>query len=285
MEKDREAHIAEVLQHLYISPLEACNLCCKMCYTTKTSNRLTNADMLDFISRYAAATPLQTITFCGGEVFLLPDFPDLVNRLDRYFVQIITNGTQNRLKEITHPNLVNLIVSIDGLPEYHDFNRGPGKWEISLAFMKQARDLGFHLEVFSIVTRENMSDIPAFEARLQSELETEIPVTYHPRKPMAYLTRHPVSNQIGTTENASFLTPADRQALAGKIFPDPNLGCYQISVMSDRQVYGCCEGIRPLGSMGADIPTLINTFRQRVAGPGLGCVEPDFVCGLEEYVS
>lgn len=74
-------HLDKVLSHLYISPLERCNLRCKICYTRKTKTILTNAAILEFVGRYQKVHPLKTITFCGGEVFTLPYFTELVNKL------------------------------------------------------------------------------------------------------------------------------------------------------------------------------------------------------------
>jgi pyruvate-formate lyase-activating enzyme len=277
------------LKHLYISPLEACNLRCQICYTTKTTGRLSNQQIIGFIDRYSQQVSLETVTFCGGEVFLLTDFPGLVNTcVNRgIFVQIITNGTVDRLHLISSPNSVNLIVSLDGLPDYHDQNRGAGNWDRSLSFLKHAQSLGFHLEVFSIVTQENLSHINAFEKMLFTQLGQPIPITYHPRKPLTYLNTHPVSNQCGQIEDFSFLTPNQHLKLSKQksIFPPRKLNCYQISIMSDGQIYGCCEGIRPIGNINSDISNLISEFENRI-DHSIACIEPDFVCGLRElYVT
>ena len=287
-------HLETVLEHLYITPLERCNLCCKICYTAKTSDILTPAAILDFVTRYRSAHKLSSVTFCGGEVMLLRVFPGLVNQLTAQgiFVQIITNGTADRLSEFTTPNLVNTIVSLDGLPAYHDMNRGPGNFGRSLAFLQKAYTLGFHLEIFSIATRENLPDIPAFEAYLTKALGFLPDITYHPRKPMAYLGNHPVSNQVGEIAGFDFPTSEEINALAKTktIFPPPGLGCYQISLMSDGKVNACCEGIRPLGDIHTDASELVENLRARLGewlakhpdSPTLGCVEPDFLCGLTD---
>lgn len=277
-------HINNSLYHLYISPLEQCNLHCKMCYTSKTKAQLTGSQILDFIHRYSQEIKPQTITFCGGEVFLMTDFISTVNNLTHqgFFVQIITNGTINKLAEFSHPNLINLIVSLDGLPQYHDQNRGSNRWQQSVTFMKSGLQLGFHIEAFSIVTAENFSQIDLFENRLQAELGCPISVTYHPRKPPQYLALHPVSNQVGETDGFSFITPRQRQQLGKhhQIFPPRELGCYQPSLMSDGKIYGCCEGIHPLGTIKTNIKQLISVFNRKI-NHRLGCIEPDFMCGLK----
>jgi enolase len=40
------------LESIYISPLEGCNLTCKYCYTHKTSDVLSNQQILDFVDQY-----------------------------------------------------------------------------------------------------------------------------------------------------------------------------------------------------------------------------------------
>jgi len=273
----------QATQHIYISPLESCNLNCKMCYTQKPPGRLSNQQIIEFVNRYAKTTPLQSITFCGGEVFLLADFPDLINQLTtNYYVQIITNGTIDRLAQIDQPNMVNLIVSVDSLPEYHDLNRGVGAWQKTIEFMKKGLQLGFHLEVFSIVTRENLTQIPAFESRLFEVLHTNVPITYHPRKPMTYIKNHPVANRVGELTGFTCLSAEEQMDLetSRKVFPPKQFGCYQIAVMANGEVLGCCEGIRPLGTINDEPKKLIDQLEARLVECS-DCVEPEFRCGLK----
>jgi len=287
-----QKHLNQVLQHLYINPLEKCNLHCKICYTKKTNPILTKKQVIDFINKYQKTQPLKMITFCGGEVFTLKYFPALVNYLTKMgiFIQIITNGTINRLKEFNNPNSVNLIVSIDGLEKYHDQNRGEGSFKKSFLFLKNARDLGFHTEIFSIVTKENFNMIDDFEKYIEKKIGG-VQITYHPRKPPTYLTAHPISNIVGLTENFNYPTQQQLTDLYKKktVFPPNNLGCYQIALMSDERIYGCCEGTVPIGNIKDSIPKLINSLTAKLITwqnnskdlSYLGCSQPDFVCGLK----
>lgn len=255
---------------------------------------MSNLAILDFIKRYKEVQTLETITFCGGEVFLLKDFPELINELTKQniFVQIISNGTIDRLHEIENPNMVNLIVSLDGMQDYHDQNRGFGNFQKSTELMKKAIDLGFHIEVFSIVTKQNLIMIEEFEKNLAEIFGQKIEVTYHPRKPRTYLRKHPVSNILGQVRGFDFLTLKEVGELMRnkKTFPPQNLGCYQVSLMSDGRIYGCCEGINPLGDISSDSAELINNLRSRLDvfdgenyhGKCLGCVEKNFVCGIKD---
>lgn len=289
-------HFEQVLPHLYINPLEKCNLKCKICYTKKTSPILSNDKILDFVSRYQQVQKVETITFCGGEVFALAVFPDLINALtDRgIFIQVITNGTIDRLDRIKTPNAVNLIVSLDGLEKDHDNNRGEGNFRKSITFMKKAWSLGFHLHVFSIVTHQNLPKLDEFESGLATELGFKPEVTYHPRKPPSYLNHHPISNIFGEIDGFEFLTKKEMLQVmrTHNVFPPPQLGCYQIALTSDGKVYGCCEGVTPLGRIEDEAGSLIEALRARVEAWSqtnssiscLGCSQHEFMCGIKQYV-
>ncbi|MFZ5376050.1 MAG: radical SAM protein [Patescibacteria group bacterium] len=301
-----EKYFKETLHHLYINPLEKCNLRCKICYTKKTGDVLTEEKIINFIDRYKQVEKLETITFCGGEVFLLPYFIRLVNKLtdDGIFVQIITNGTVNRLNLITNPNLVNLIVSIDGLEQIHDANRGVGSYQKSLAFLLDALKQNFHIEIFSIVHQDNYQQIDLFESQLKKQFSFLPEITYHPRKPLAYLTGHPTSNIFGETNQFNFLN--DQQMIEimenKKTFPPPNLGCYQIALTSNGSVFGCCEGTIPIGTIDEPVADLVSRLKSRVDSSindlstismnssstkveCLGCSQADFVCGIKKYLT
>lgn len=286
----------QVLKHLYINPLEKCNLKCKICYTKKTSPILTQTQILSFIDKYQAALPLETVTFCGGEVFALTDFPSTMNEVVKrgIYTQVITNGTIDRLDELENPNMISLIVSLDGLPQYHDKNRGEGNFQKSLAFMQKAQQMGFMLHVFSIVTKQNLPDIDAFTQYLAKELGESVEITFHPRKPPSYLLHHPVSNIVGEVDGFDFLSPEEMVDVlrTRPCFPPKDLGCYQIAAVSDGQVYGCCEGVVPIGKMTDDIGTLKVQMEKRLeqwetmaSWKGcLGCTQPEFMCGIKSYL-
>ena len=281
------SHLSQVLHHLYINPLEKCNLGCRMCYTKKTDLILTVEQILSFIDRYQKAYELKIITFCGGEVFTLPYFPRLVNTLSSrgIFVQTITNGTIDHLAKLTHPNLNNLIVSLDGLEKYHDSNRGVGNFKKSLEFLKKAQSLGFHTELFSIITSQNYKQIEAFEKFVKKELGP-IQITYHPRKPLSYLVQHPLSNIEEEVSGFDYPTSGELVEImkTRTVFPPKNLGCYQIALASSGIVYGCCEGYRPIGKIGDPIEDLFKSLKKRIGGPCLGCSQPEFMCGIQDII-
>ncbi len=280
-----DKQLAKVLHHLYINPLEKCNLKCKICYTRKTDPILTEESILNFINRYQKAYELQTVTFCGGEVFSLKYFPHLVNTLTQrgIFVQTITNGTIDRLTEIDNPNMNKMIVSIDGLKSYHDKNRGAGNFDKSMKFLKKAQKKGFHTEIFSIVTKQNYPLIDQFEKFMEKHLGP-INITYHPRKPLEYLLNHPVSNIEGTVDEFDYLSKNELIEIikTRNVFPPRELGCYQVALASTGKIYGCCEGFRPIGTIDDKIENIFEALKKRVGGPCLGCSQTEFMCGIKK---
>ncbi len=276
------------LHHLYINPLEKCNLRCRICYTRKTSPVLTEKQILDFIDRYQEECEVQTVTLCGGEVFTLPYITHCISILSQkgIFVQVITNGTIDRLNKMERPNFINLIVSIDGLEDYHDKNRREGNFQKSIDFLKKAKQFGFHTEIFSIVTRQNLAQIDKFEKYINQTLG-KTNITYHPRKSLNYLRQHPISNIQGDIDGFDFLTDDELITLikTKKTFPPKELGCYQISLMSDGEVYGCCEGFEPIGTIDDTINHLIESFKKKLQTSCCNCIQPDFMCGMKKFLN
>ena len=156
----------------------------------------------------------------------------------------------------------------------------------SIIFLKKAKKLGFHTEIFSIVTKQNLPNIDQFEAQIHDQIGP-IDITFHPRKPAEYLKQHPKSNIVGTTQGFDYLTGDEMRELwkhRKKVFPPKELGCYQVALASDGTVYGCCEGFEALGKIDDTPLQLINQLKCRIRGLGMGCSQPGFMCGLKEVI-
>jgi organic radical activating enzyme len=269
-----QAQIISALENIYISPLESCNLACKYCYTQKTTNILSNQQILDFVDNYQKFLEenfennfpkklnLKSILFCGGEVFNLPDFPALVNTLIQkgIFITIITNGTIDRLSEIDDPKNCQLLVSLDGPKEIHDANRGLGNFDKSLKYIKHAQKLGFPVEIMFLITKDSYPYKDSFDVFGLSK---------------TYLTDRRLS-----------LTPD--QSLDIKLhyptYPNSNFGCFQLSLQSDSNITGCCESSISLGKISDDPQIYISNFIKSLSPcfkcqKCSGCTDPNFFCG------
>jgi organic radical activating enzyme len=268
-----QAQVIKSLESIYISPLEGCNLACKYCYTKKTSNILSNQQILDFINQYSSFIHksyflnLKSIVFCGGEVFLLPNFPQLVNTLiDKdIFVTIITNGTIDRLTEIHQPANCQILVSLDGPKEIHDQNRGIGNFEKSLKYIKHAQELGFPVGIMFLVTKDSYSHKDSFDV-------FDLPKTY-------------------LTDRKMSLT--NNQCLDIKLhyptFPAKNFGCYQLSLQSNGNITGCCESSKILGQITDKPEIYVSNFIKSLSvclkcQKCGGCSDPKYFCGYPKEI-
>ena len=286
--------IQTALESIYISPLEGCNLACKYCYTHKTSDVLSNQQILNFINQYSDFIHesyflnLKSILFCGGEVFLLPDFPKLVNTLidQNIFVTIITNGTIDRLQEIKKPDSCQILVSLDGPKEIHDQNRGLGNFDKSIKYIEHAQELGFPVGIMFLVTKDSYQYKDSFPYFLSRELEhqdtSKLSVTY--------LTDRKMSLTHDQCLDIKLHYPT---------FPNKNFGCYQLSLQSNGNITGCCESSISLGTITDNpqiyVSKLINSLSKCISCPihescimnpesysCRGCSDPAYFCGYPQ---
>jgi len=276
-----QTQIISALENIYISPLESCNLACTYCYTKKTSNILSNQQILDFVEKYqnyltSENCHLKSIIFCGGEVFTLPDFPKLVNKLIQkdIFITIITNGTIDRLNEIKNPQNCQILVSLDGPKEIHDFNRGPSNFEKSIKYIKQAQTLGFPVGIMFLITKDSYTFKDSFPIYLSKILEhqstSELNTTYLTDRKMS------LTNQQSLDIKQNYPT-----------FPAKYFGCFQLSLQSDGNITGCCESSVSLGKITDNPKIYINNFIKSLS-PCIecqkcgGCSDINYLCGYPQ---
>jgi len=245
-----QTKIIQALENIYISPLEICNLNCHYCYTKKTKAVLSQSQILNFIKRYSSGLKsyflhLKSILFCGGEVFLLPWFPSLVNKLidQNIFITIITNGTIDKLDQIKNPQNCQLIVSIDGPQKIHDQNRGSGNFQKSTKFIKKALTLGFPVEIFYLVTDISYPYISSFPKFIKKLYGQTIGLSF-------------LTDRLGS------LTPAQILNIKRNYptYPPKNFGCFQLALQSNGLIYGCCESTVPLAKISDPPQTIIDNF-------------------------
>jgi sulfatase maturation enzyme AslB (radical SAM superfamily) len=275
------------LENIYISPLELCNLSCLYCYTKKPKTILSNKQILDFVSNYskALANPknnflralnvdthsqrkknsfenlpalqLKSIIFCGGEVFTLPDFPKLVNKLinQNIFITIITNGTIDKLDEIKSPQNCQLIVSFDGPQKIHDQNRGQGNFVKSKKFVIKALSLGFPVEIFYLITKDSYP--------------------YKDKLDIFNLHKTYLTDRLGSLTTDQVLEIRNNYPC----YPPKDFGCNIFSLQSNGKFYGCCESIRSIGSLSDPLEKTINNYIDIITKYPK-CYDPNYHCQL-----
>ncbi len=204
---------------------------------------------------------LKSVLFCGGEVFTLLDFPQLVNTLIQMdiFITIITNGTIDRLKEIKNPKNCQLLVSLDGPQKIHDQNRGVGNFDKSIKFIKHAQKLGFPIEIMFLITKDSYPYKDSFNV-------LNLPKTYLSDRKMS------LTKQQLLDIKKNYPT-----------YPAKNFGCLQLSLQSTGIITGCCESHLSLGNINDNPEIYINNFIKSLSVCSsckkcAGCCDKNFLC-------
>jgi pyruvate-formate lyase-activating enzyme len=152
------------LRTLWFNTGSLCNITCVNCYmdSSPTNDRLayiTLDDVKPFLDEIAAdGLPVEEIAFTGGEPFMNPDLPDILEEcMARGFrTLVLTNAMKPlyhkraRLAELRarFGDALVLRVSMDHYSiEKHEAVRGPNSWAVMLDGLKWLADEGFNLAI------------------------------------------------------------------------------------------------------------------------------------------
>ena len=150
------------LRTLWFNTGSLCNITCHNCYmdSSPTNDRLaymTIAEVRGYLDEIAAEDlPVEEIAFTGGEPFMNPDLPDMIEEsLARGFkVLVLTNAMKpmlnkrRRLLDIRrrHADAFAIRVSIDHFtPARHEAIRGEQSWAPMIEGLKWLAENGFQL--------------------------------------------------------------------------------------------------------------------------------------------
>ena len=145
---------------LMLEPLHACNLTCTGCgrireYESTIRERLSLEQCLKAVDECGA--PM--ISICGGEPFLYPELPKMVEEIlarGRY-IQLCTNGMfiGKRLKEFKPHSGLTFNVHLDGMEKNHDLAvEREGVFKAAIEGIKLAKAGGFRVFTNTTVYRE-----------------------------------------------------------------------------------------------------------------------------------
>jgi len=153
----------------WFSLTENCNINCRFCFTnarlcTKNSfsgrPELNTSQVCKIIDNVSNAGT-QAIQFAGGEPLLRNDISDIVSHAvhNDIYVALNTNGIlidKHIATSLANAGLSQVKVSIDGLRENHDWNRGKGNYDKAIHALKLFRDHGVS-SVFLIMTLSSIN--------------------------------------------------------------------------------------------------------------------------------
>jgi MoaA/NifB/PqqE/SkfB family radical SAM enzyme len=148
---------------MLISPTMRCNYRCEGCYAG-SYERKDDMDpaVFDRVIGEAEAMGINFITILGGEPFLYPELLEVLEKHDKSFYQVYTNGSlidRKMADRLVAMGNVAPQISINGPGEYTDAVRGRGAFKKCIQAMETLNEAGCAFGFSSLVTRRNLDVI------------------------------------------------------------------------------------------------------------------------------
>ena len=142
-----------------------CNLNCTHCYISHDSyiKELTYKEVCKIIDQlYEANTFI--LGFSGGEPLLRKDIFEIFQYASKKMnIALATNGTfitPQIAEKIKDTGVGYVQISIDGLKETHNHNRGVGAYEKAISAIRYCLDAGLYVSMDVAITRNNVDQFP-----------------------------------------------------------------------------------------------------------------------------
>ena len=140
-----------------------CNFDCNYCfgdYPNRKDTDYTTEELKQLIDElYNLGT--RYLNIHGGETLLRSDIGEIVDYIKGkgMYCCLITNGSllEQKLDQIR--NIDNITISLDGMRENNDINRGEGTYEIAVNAIKLAKKEDLPLRISATITKASINDI------------------------------------------------------------------------------------------------------------------------------
>lgn len=143
----------------------ACDLRCSHCYIDagrKRPEELSTDEVFDFLDDLAELGAF-SIVFAGGEPYLRPDFPEILEHASRlgFVIAVVTNGS------LLTPELVRRIprdrcrvtLSVDGIDAHHVIRGGKSTFELMKDRLYLLRDEGVPHSISTVISKANIHEL------------------------------------------------------------------------------------------------------------------------------
>lgn len=149
---------------LYVT--NKCNLNCRFCSVKagEYNDEIPLSRIKEIIDE-AIQYGLEDLHMTGGEPTLRKDLEQIIEYAvsKKLNVRLITNGTlitKERLDSLYNSGLRSIMISLDGMEEYHDKVRGvKGTYKKAFQTVKYAKEKGLFTRVNSVAWKDNCDDI------------------------------------------------------------------------------------------------------------------------------
>lgn len=263
--------------HINLDTTRKCNLSCWYCHASAGpfyKGPAVSADKVPEILTTAEAMRCFDINVTGGEPLMwqgLEALADASQDLGFTSLQIITNATTvtDRTLAILErtKNLKRIIVSLDGLEDSHDRNRGKGMYQRTITNLQRLKDVVDNITVISVLDQN--SHIGWQEL---TELLMQIGVRQHHLTPVCF-TGHAMNGFDGLTQDQFTKIKMEADAMNTHIDPSQFLLVFNDTLVNEmtsrtlnmhkfvERFKGWLTIVRPDGNVRTNICTWGRTWR------------------------
>ncbi|HEX9200507.1 MAG TPA: radical SAM protein, partial [Acidobacteriaceae bacterium] len=158
---------------VYWEMTQACPLACRHCRAEAVSaahpNQLTHAESMDLLQQIASFDSKPHLILTGGDPMQREDLYDIIDEARRLGITVSVTPaataelTVEVLQKLKTHGIDSLGLSLDGsTAERHESIRGvEGCFDWTMRAMRQAVELGFPIQVNTLVSEETADDLPA----------------------------------------------------------------------------------------------------------------------------
>jgi len=244
----------------------ACPFRCAYCGSgggVARADELTTAECLD-VAAQLADLGCRRVSLIGGEVFLRPDWREIVAALTSRGVRvcIITNGwrmTPALIGDLRALDIESVAVSLDGPARVHDAFRQPGSFRRALEAVRALTESGISCSVITTLRADNapllpelyavLEPLPIFAWQLQAcspmgdAAKNAVEVRFDPLAVIAFVARTAPAApfRLGIADNIGYYTP-EEGSLRGApdcAFTGCSAGLTAVGIDSVGNVRGC----------------------------------------------
>ena len=244
----------------------ACCFRCAYCGSNAgkpRKNELTTDECID-VARQLAELGCRRVSMIGGEVFMRPDWEQIVHALTSRNIKvcIITNGfkmTESIIAALKRLNIESVAVSLDGVGIIHDSHRQAGSCQRALDAIKALTDAGIHTSVISSLRADNaprleelygvLKQYPIFAWQLQAcspmgnAKSNRVDIRFDAKKVIEFVERtaRTAPFYVGVADNIGYFTPEEGRirGRGGAAFRGCSAGLTTVGIDSVGNVRGC----------------------------------------------
>ena len=226
-------------------------------------NELTTAECLD-VARQLAEMGCLRASVSGGEVFMRPDWAEIVGALTSRGVKvcIITNGfrmTPSIISELKRLNVESVAVSVDGVREIHDAFRQKGSYDRAIETLRVLAAARLPVSVITSLRADNapllpslyqeLRTLPLFAWQIQacspmgSAGRNTVDVDFDAGSVLRFVqkTAQTAPFLVGVADNIGYFTPEEGtvRGRPGAVFRGCSAGLETLGIDSVGNVRGC----------------------------------------------